>query len=136
MDRWPTDIDAPTRLTCNPIDETLSVEYGGYDATRPADPRTRREFDLSWEYLPTEQYGAVIDFFEALRWSAYPFEWAYPVAEFGISGYADPNYGVAGYGVGGYGEGLVYVVQLVSKSFRAEPVTPGYYNVSCKLREI
>lgn len=136
MDRWPADIDGPTRLTCTLIDETLSTEYGGYEATRPADPRTRREFDLSWEYLENSQYGTIVDFLEAQRWSAYPFEWPYPIAEFGISGYADPSYGAGGFGAGGFGEGLIYAVKLVSKSFRAEPVTPGYYNVSCKLREI
>ncbi|MHC1726495.1 MAG: hypothetical protein AB9866_10875 [Syntrophobacteraceae bacterium] len=136
MDRWPTTIDGPTDLDGNVEEDTILSTYGGYTASRPGDVRDRRIFSPSWTDLPVAQYGIMVDFFVLQRWSAYPFEWPYPLEEFGLSGYADPAYGLSGYGAGLFGEGVIYIVRLVPKSFKWKAEKPNFVDVSLQLREV
>lgn len=136
MERWPTGIDAPTTLDGKVDEDTLLSTFGGYTASRPGDVRDRKMFTLSWIDLPIPQYALMVDFLAAHRHSAYPFEWEYPLAEFGLSGFADPAYGDSGFGAGGFGTGLIYIVRLVPKSFTWKQGKPNFVDVNLQLREV
>ncbi|MHC1727958.1 MAG: hypothetical protein AB9866_18475 [Syntrophobacteraceae bacterium] len=136
MERWPSGIDAPTALEGKVDEDTLLSTYGGYMASRPGDVRDRRVFTLSWVDLTMSQYGEIVDFLARQRYSAFAFEWEYPLGEFGLSGFADPAYGESGFGAGGFGSGLIYVVRLVPKSFRWKLNKPNFVDVNLQLREV
>ena len=128
----------PSRMRVKDLAPVYSTPYEGYEQTGMAVTRIRKEFEVTYERMESDQWIALVEFYHTVHGGADAFYWQFPIGVYGSeSGYGMGGYGEGGYGEGGYGEGPVFLVRFVGDELEQEYSTEyDRWAVRTVLREV